>query len=104
MWSSLITRRKFRPRIDLFVMPLRNRVLPNGEIVAISARGAFMGNRGGAIHNDQRAIIRPYASRRWITGKRPMNPSFTFARAAGYWVHERNRRFKQSHRAQRILA
>jgi hypothetical protein len=37
-------------------------------------------------------------------GKRPINPSFTFARGAGYWGHERNRQFKQSHRAQRILA
>jgi len=25
-----------------------------------------MGNRGGAIHNDQRRIVRQYASRRWI--------------------------------------
>lgn len=48
-------------------MPLRNRVLPTGEIVAIAARGTFMGNRGGAIHNDRRDIVRPYASRRWIT-------------------------------------
>lgn len=47
-------------------MPLRNRVLPDGEIVALAARGTFMGNRGGAIHNDRREIVRPYASRRWI--------------------------------------
>lgn len=26
-----------------------------------------MGNRGGALHNDQREIVRQYASRRWIT-------------------------------------
>jgi hypothetical protein len=25
-----------------------------------------MGNRGGALHNDQREIVRAYASRRWI--------------------------------------
>jgi len=25
-----------------------------------------MGNRGGAIHNEQREIVRPYKSRRWI--------------------------------------
>jgi hypothetical protein len=48
-------------------MPLRNRVLPDGEIVALAARGTFMGNRGGVLHNDRREIIRPYASRRWIT-------------------------------------
>lgn len=47
-------------------MPLRNRVTPWGEIVAVSARGAMMGNRGGAIHNESHEIVRPYASRRWI--------------------------------------
>src|ERR1035438_2779229 len=47
-------------------MPLQNRVAPSGEIFA-SARGTFMGNRGGAIHNDGRQIVRQYASRRWIT-------------------------------------
>ncbi len=47
-------------------MALRNRVLPDGEIVALDVRGTFMGNRGGVLHNDQREIVRPYASRRWI--------------------------------------
>ena len=47
-------------------MPLRNRVTPFGEIVALPARGTFMGNRGGAIHDDKRNIVRQYASRRWI--------------------------------------
>ena len=47
-------------------MPLQNRVSPAGEISADPARGTFMGNRGGAIHNDQRRIVRQYASRRWI--------------------------------------
>jgi hypothetical protein len=48
-------------------MPLQNRVDPWGRIVRYEARGTFMGNRGGAIHNDQREIVRPYKSRRWIT-------------------------------------
>jgi hypothetical protein len=47
-------------------MPLQNRVSPAGEIFADPARGTFMGNRGGAIHDDQRRIVRQYASRRWI--------------------------------------
>jgi hypothetical protein len=47
-------------------MPLQNRVTPCGEIVAVTARGTFMGNRGGAIHNERREIVRQYASRRWI--------------------------------------
>jgi hypothetical protein len=48
-------------------MPLQNRVAPSGEIFASTARGSFMGNRGGAIHNDRRKIVRQYAGRRWIT-------------------------------------
>jgi hypothetical protein len=43
----------------------RNRVTPFGEIVAISQRGLFMGNRG-SIHRG-REIVRPWQVRRWIT-------------------------------------
>jgi hypothetical protein len=48
-------------------MPLPNRVDPWGTIFRTNARGTFMGNRGGQIHNTRREIVRPYASRRWIT-------------------------------------
>jgi hypothetical protein len=48
-------------------MPLQNRVDPCGTIFATPARGTFMGNRGGALHNERREIVRPYVSRRWIT-------------------------------------
>jgi hypothetical protein len=48
-------------------MPLQNRVSPSGELLVTPARGTFMGNRGGALHNDRREIVREYASRRWIT-------------------------------------
>jgi hypothetical protein len=48
-------------------MPLQNRVDPCGAILALAARGTFMGNRGGALHNENREIVRQYASRRWIT-------------------------------------
>lgn len=47
-------------------MPLENRVDPRGRIFRTPARGTFMGNRGGAIHNERREIVRPYAGRRWI--------------------------------------
>lgn len=47
-------------------MPLQNRVAPNGLIFADAARGTFMGNRGGVLHNDEREIVRPYARRRWL--------------------------------------
>lgn len=36
-------------------MPLQNRVLPTGEIVANPARGFFMGNRG-ILHDDDRQL------------------------------------------------
>jgi hypothetical protein len=48
-------------------MPLQNRVNPNGVIFATSARGTFMGNRGRALHNDRREIVRPFDGQRWIT-------------------------------------
>ncbi|HJZ98423.1 MAG TPA: hypothetical protein VKE70_18060 [Candidatus Solibacter sp.] len=48
-------------------MPLQNRVDPYGTIIHTPARGTIMGNRGGAIHNDRREIVRPFVSRRWIT-------------------------------------
>lgn len=48
-------------------MPLQNRVTPEGEIVAIEARGTMMGNRGGAFHRDDRRLgRRRWASRQWI--------------------------------------
>jgi hypothetical protein len=47
-------------------MPLQNRVDPYGTIFRTSARGTIMGNRGGAIHNEHREIVRPFLNRRWI--------------------------------------
>ncbi len=48
-------------------MPLQNRVTPEGELIATEARGTLMGNRGWAIHNEHRQIVRPFKSRQWIT-------------------------------------
>jgi hypothetical protein len=48
-------------------MPLQNRVDPYGAIVVSTARGTLMGNRGGALHNDQRLIVRQFKGHRWIT-------------------------------------
>ena len=48
-------------------MPFQNRSDPFGGITASAARGAFMGNRGGRIHRDDRALgARRWASRQWI--------------------------------------
>jgi hypothetical protein len=62
-------------------MPLRNRVTPFGELVAVPERGALMGNRG-VLHDDARRIVRFSRGRRWIAcrtefrGRRrtPMTP------------------------------
>jgi hypothetical protein len=48
-------------------VPLQNRVDPCGAIISSPARGTFLGNRGGAIHNDDRVIVRQFKSTRWIT-------------------------------------
>jgi hypothetical protein len=45
--------------------PARNRVTPDGDIVAIPLRGAWTGNRG-ILHRD-REIVRFHASDLWIT-------------------------------------
>jgi hypothetical protein len=50
-------------------MPLQNRVTPTGELVAVTARGGMLGNRGGRFHNPEtRQLIgnRKAATRRWI--------------------------------------
>lgn len=45
--------------------PLRNRVMPWGEIVADPARGLLMGNRG-CLHDAEGRLRRPFVGRRWI--------------------------------------
>ncbi len=49
-------------------MSLQNRVDPFGDIHANPARGLFMGNRGGKIHDPATRTLlkRRFASRRWI--------------------------------------
>jgi hypothetical protein len=46
-------------------VPLRNRVTPFGEIVAMPGRGLLMGNRG-ILHDAERRIVRDSQVRRWI--------------------------------------
>jgi hypothetical protein len=47
-------------------MPFQNRVDPWGRIFRSAARGTLMGNRGGALHNQQQEIVRQYKGHRWI--------------------------------------
>ena len=47
-------------------MPLQNRVLPTGEIVADQGRGLFTGNRG-CLHDDQKRLGRArWKGKAWI--------------------------------------
>src|SRR4029450_13499780 len=46
-------------------MPYQNRVSPFGAIVATTARGTLMGNRG-CLHDDHDHPVRQYQGRRWI--------------------------------------
>jgi hypothetical protein len=46
-------------------MPLRNRVTPLGELVAVPDRGLVYGNRG-CLHDEAGELRRRYAVRRWI--------------------------------------
>lgn len=47
-------------------MPLQNRVDPFGALVASTARGAWMGNRG-ILHDDQRNVVAPWRHKAWVT-------------------------------------
>jgi hypothetical protein len=47
-------------------MPLQNRIDPYGRLVAVEARGAWMGNRG-ILHDAERRIVAAWRSPRWIT-------------------------------------
>ena len=48
-------------------MSLQNRVDPFGELIATSARGLFLGNRGGRFHRDDQTLGKcRWSSRQWI--------------------------------------
>ena len=47
-------------------MPHQNRVTPTGELIATTARGTLMGNRG-RLHTPERKIVRSWQLKAWIT-------------------------------------
>jgi hypothetical protein len=47
-------------------VPLRNRVSPLGELIAVPDRGLVYGNRG-CLHDDEGRIRRSWAVKRWIS-------------------------------------
>ena len=47
-------------------MPLPNRADPFGNLIATSARGTLLGNRGGRFHADGQPLTRRrWASKQW---------------------------------------
>jgi len=46
-------------------VPLRNRVTPMGELIAVAERGLVYGNRG-CLHDARGEIRRSWAVKRWI--------------------------------------
>ena len=49
-------------------MPLQNRVTPDGQIIAVRARGTLMGNRGGMMHRADKTLgPRRWVTKQWIT-------------------------------------
>ena len=48
-------------------MPLRNRVTPEGDILAVPQRGTMYGNRGSCFHRDDGTLKSPlWGNRQWI--------------------------------------
>jgi hypothetical protein len=45
---------------------LQNRLDPLGNLIRTEARGSWMGNRGGVLHDDKQNIVRPYKSKGWL--------------------------------------
>jgi hypothetical protein len=52
-------------RPDAAESPARNRVAPTSDLVAVSQRGLFLGNRG-CLHDDRGSLVRRWNGRRWI--------------------------------------
>src|SRR3982074_3333592 len=66
-------------------MPLRNRVTPFGEIVALPGRGTLMGNRG-VLHDAQRTIVRDSQVRRWIACRLEFRGRHRAVMSPGSWT------------------
>jgi hypothetical protein len=47
-------------------VPLQNRVDPCGKLIAVNARGSWLGNRG-ILHNERKEIIAPWRHKAWVT-------------------------------------
>ena len=66
-------------------MPLQNRVNPFGALLATSARGTMMGNRGGKFHRDDLTLgARRHVTRAWICCRLQFNDRHREVWRTGY--------------------
>lgn len=54
---------------------LQNRVDPSGNLHAVTAKGAWMGNRG-ELHNENKEIVKPWEHYHWVTCLLEDGPSY----------------------------
>jgi hypothetical protein len=66
-------------------VPLRNRVTPFGEIVALPGRGTLTGNRG-VLHVAPRTIVRDSQVRRWIACRLEFRGRHRAVMSPGTWT------------------
>jgi hypothetical protein len=66
-------------------VPLRNRVTPFGEIVAVPGRGGLMGNRG-ILHTPDGQLVRDSQVRRWIACRLEFRGRHHPVLAPGTWT------------------
>jgi hypothetical protein len=67
--------------------PRQNRVDPFGELHAVAARGAMMGNRGGRLHSDDRTLgARRWTNKHWLICRCEFNDRWreVWAKGKGY--------------------
>lgn len=66
-------------------MALQNRVAPTGEIIRHPARGGWMGNRGGRLHDEKRELgRRRWTSKSWIICRLAFKDRHRAVMGAGY--------------------
>jgi hypothetical protein len=67
-------------------MPLQNRVTPFGEIIALSSRGMFTGNRGILHDPATRMLRRCWANKHWLTCLCAFKGRRRTVMAPGHWT------------------
>jgi hypothetical protein len=67
-------------------VPYRNRVTPDGDLIAVEARGTLTGNRG-VLHDERGEIVRRGQVRRWITCRLEFRGRYREVMMPGRYTH-----------------